>query len=287
MSDDYLPKTYMSGVAKDPLLTRDEERALISSYKDPDNPSQNVELVAKGQALKDRNILIVKNLRLVISIAKRYKNRGISLQDLVQEGNTGLIKAANKFDPTRGVKFATYASYWVKQAITRSLAEHKRLIRIPVYLTEDLTKISKAYSILQEKNIQVSPENIAKYAEVDLVRVQRLYSACADILSLDFDSDGCLALKDMLADQSINLDKEPKDLELAKALLNKFDGIASLYKEIICMKRGLFSRPKMYLYEMAEIMGTTSEQIKEIDLYGLRILRSHYILKKSKTSDAP
>lgn len=281
MSDDFLPKRYMKYAAKDPLLTKEEELKLIISFKDPSNPSKNVDLSTNRQALKQRNILISKNLRLVISIAKRYKNRGIPLQDLVQEGNVGLIKAANKFDPTRGVKYATYASYWVKQAITRALAEHKRLIRIPVYLTEDLTKISKAYSILQDKNIQVSPENISKYSGVDLVRIQRLYSACSDILSLDKEVDGVLALKDMLADKNVKTKHEPGAVRLARALINKFEDMPSIYRETICLRRGLFSRPKFYLYEIADVMGSTIDQIKEIDVYGLRLLRSNYIIKNS------
>ena len=169
-------KIYLKEIGRVPLLTAEEEIRLAEEMASPD----------KNVAAKARKRLSEANLRLVVSIAKRYVGRGMQFLDLIQEGNLGLIKAVEKFDHTKGFKFSTYATWWIRQAITRAIADQARTIRIPVHMVETITKVKKVQSQLLHKNgHDPSPEEIADDLDMPVERVREIMRIAQDPVSLE------------------------------------------------------------------------------------------------------
>ena len=169
-------KIYLKEIGRVPLLTSEEEIQLAEKM------SSGNEKDAKKQEKR----LAEANLRLVVSIAKKYVGRGMSFLDLIQEGNMGLIKAVEKFDYTKGFKFSTYATWWIRQAITRAIADQARTIRIPVHMVETITKVKKVSSQLLHKNgHDPSPEEIAKELDMSVERVREIMRIAQDPVSLE------------------------------------------------------------------------------------------------------
>ena len=171
VSDDSV-RLYLREIGKIPLLTSEEELALAQR------------VVAGDKDAKDK--MAEANMRLVVSIAKRYVGRGLDLLDLIQEGNTGLLRAVEKFDPDKGFKFSTYATWWIRQAITRAIADQARTIRIPVHMVETINKLLRTQRRLtQELNREPTNEEIAKEMEIDVEKVEHIMKIKQDISSLD------------------------------------------------------------------------------------------------------
>jgi RNA polymerase primary sigma factor len=165
-------RLYLREIGKIPLLTAEEELALAQ------------QVVAGDKGAKDK--MAEANMRLVVSIAKRYVGRGLDLLDLIQEGNTGLLRAVEKFDPDKGFKFSTYATWWIRQAITRAIADQARTIRIPVHMVETINKLLRTQRRLtQELNREPSNEEIAKEMEIEVDKVEHIMKIKQDISSLD------------------------------------------------------------------------------------------------------
>ncbi|HEX5455797.1 MAG TPA: sigma-70 family RNA polymerase sigma factor, partial [Candidatus Saccharimonadales bacterium] len=165
-------RLYLREIGKIPLLKPDEELALAQR------------VVAGDKRAKDQ--MAEANMRLVVSIAKRYVGRGLDLLDLIQEGNTGLLRAVEKFDPDKGFKFSTYATWWIRQAITRAIADQARVIRIPVHMFETINKLLRTQRRLtQELNREPTNEEIAKAMEMDVAKVEHIMKIKQDIHSLD------------------------------------------------------------------------------------------------------
>src|SRR3990167_6257790 len=165
-------RLYLREIGKIPLLTAEEELALAKKVKSGDKRAKD----AMAEA----------NMRLVVSIAKRYVGRGLDLLDLIQEGNTGLLRAVEKFDPERGFKFSTYATWWIRQAITRAIADQARTIRIPVHMVETINKLLRTQRRLtQELNREPTNEEIAEAMEIDVDKVEHIMKIKQDISSLD------------------------------------------------------------------------------------------------------
>jgi RNA polymerase primary sigma factor len=256
-------KQYLKEIGTYPLLTAEQELLLA-------------ERVARGE-LPARQKLIEANLRLVVSIAKRYSNQGLPLLDLVQEGNIGLMRAAQKFDYRRGFRFSTYATWWIRQAITRAVAEHSRTIHIPVHIVEMIYKIKRAARrMYQEQGIEPLPEQLASEVGLPKDRVIELLSVSEQPISLDAPvaEDEQYHLADTLEDLS---SAPPVDLlsqriqreyiERAMTVLNPRE------RTIIEMRYGLCDGHTHTLDDVSVAFQLTRERIRQIEVKALRKLR--------------
>jgi RNA polymerase primary sigma factor len=203
-------RLYLSQMGQFPLLSKDEEIALAKKISEGD--------------MEAKNALINSNLRLVVSIAKHYANSGVPIQDLIQEGNIGLAHAAEKFDYTKGFKFSTYATWWIKQAITRAIADQSRNIRIPVHVAETLTKINRArHELAQSLGREATDEEVAKELKMSLEDIQRYSALPLSTTSLDQpvgDDDGD-EMSNFVADPSSDDETDSIDLEDNLNLISK------------------------------------------------------------------
>src|SRR5690606_20716662 len=181
------------------------------------------QLVAEGERAKD--LFIRANLRLVVSIARRYVRSGMPMLDLIQEGNTGLVRAVEKFDYLRGYKFSTYATWWIRQAISRAIAQQERTVRLPVHLVEDVNRMRNvARQLTRESGTEPEPEQIAAAMDVPAERVRELIRWSQDTVSLDtpVGDDGDTNLGDLVADSDV---PSPEDVVLAAMERNRIEGL--------------------------------------------------------------
>ena len=270
---------FIDSLSNHSILTREQERALTDLYK-VDDTHENKELT--GQALKARNDLITNNVRLVMNIANHYKNRGIAFDDLVSEGYIGLIKAADKFDPSKGNKFSTYATYWIRQAITRAISDQSRTIRIPVHLIEDMTIISKAYKQLLPDVAHITPELISKHTGISLKKVRILMQVMQEPISLQTPTtDNQLCIEDLISYTPDNTEIETKgnaldNLELALEKLPKRE------RDTLKLRLGIGTSANT-LGEVAKILNITRERVRQIEIRALRMLRSNFIFNEASS----
>jgi RNA polymerase primary sigma factor len=256
-------KQYLKEIGSYPLLTAEQELRLA-------------ERVASGDMQAGRQIM-ESNLRLVVSIAKRYSNQGLPLLDLIQEGNIGLMRATQKFDYKRGFRFSTYATWWIRQAISRAIAEHSRSIHIPVHVVELIYKIKRvARRLYQEQGVEPLPEVIAAEVGLPRERVVELLGASEQPVSLDapMADDEEYHLADMLEDQShtpppnqVAQQMQRDYIEQAMEVLNPRE------RTIIEMRYGLKDGHSLSLDEVSVIFHLTRERIRQIEVKALRKLR--------------
>ncbi len=225
-----------------------------------------------------RNKLAEGNVRLVISEAKRYMNRGLDFGDLVQEGNLGLLKAIDKYDYRKGFKFSTYATWWIRQAITRAVADHSRTIRIPIHMIETITKINKAQkALLQEKGRQPSIEEIAEYLEMPISRVEKALSVAKEPLSMDkpIGSDGETSLGEIIYDESaLTAEDELKIQSLRERLNMALKMLSPRERKVIELRFGLDGKKPRTLEEVAQEMNLTRERVRQLEVQALEKLRN-------------
>lgn len=256
-------KMYLRGIGQINLLTSDEEKIIAEKAKNGDT-------VARDQ-------LIESNLRLVVSIAKKYMNRGLSFLDLIQEGNIGLMKAVDKFDYSLGYKFSTYATYWIKQAISRAIANQGRTIRIPVHMYEDIGKVRKTETeLIQTLHHKPSDAEIAKAMNVKLDFIKEVRSYMADTTSLDIQvgDEEDTTIGSFIEDTSI---EGPADAfgqdELHSALMSVLHTLDDREAEVIAMRFGLGGVKPMTLEDIGKKFGVTRERIRQIETKAMRKLR--------------
>lgn len=256
-------KAYLKSIGNHPRLNFDQEKELSVKALKGDQDAINE--------------LVSCNLLLVVPIAKRYYGCGLPLLDLIQEGNLGLIKAAQKYDGTKGWRFSTYATYWVRQSISRALGDQSRTIRIPANMVELLGKIRKATNELILKNHrQPTDEEIAKYLNEDLEKVQTILDISQAVSSLDVavDEDGETSVGDLVADHNAesgysNLVKEANS-QIVRAVL---DTLPTRESEIMKMRFGIDQEKAMTLEEVGKVYGITKERIRQIENKAIRKLR--------------
>ena len=264
-------RLYLREIGKIPLLSAEEELALAKR------------VVAGDKDAKDK--MAEANMRLVVSIAKRYVGRGLDLLDLIQEGNTGLLRAVEKFDPDKGFKFSTYATWWIRQAITRAIADQARTIRIPVHMVETINKLLRTQRRLtQELNREPTNEEIAAAMEIEVDKVEHIMKIKQDISSLDAsirDDEEESVLADFIEDEDTISPEESATNQLLKEQVK--DMLAALTEreqKIIKLRFGLEDGKQHTLEEVGQEFSVTRERIRQIEAKALAKLRKHKDARK-------
>jgi RNA polymerase primary sigma factor len=290
-------RMYLKEIGKVPLLSGEEEvllaRRIESGVHAADRLAELVEklgsldsvpwddrrgeqrTVADGR--KAKKVLIEANLRLVVSIAKRYRNRGMAFLDLIQEGNLGLMRAVDKFDYTKGFKFSTYATWWIRQAITRAIADQARTIRIPVHMVETINKVGRVQrQLLQELGREPTVEELAGRVEMSPARVREILRIGQDTVSLEqpMGEEEDFSLSDTIEDEAAVV---PADAA-ARALLNEaikdaLDDLTERERQVVRLRFGLEDGQVRTLEEVGKEFGVTRERIRQIESKVLAKLR--------------
>lgn len=262
MSDDPV-KLYLKEIGSYPLLTIDEEIALAKRIEAGDESA--------------KKSLAESNLRLVVSIAKRYVGRGLSFLDLIQEGNLGLIKAVDKFDYTKGYKFSTYATWWIRQAITRSIADQSRTIRIPVHMSEVINKTYRvSRTLLQELGREPTEQELAEAMNLPVEKVREILKVSADPISLDtpIGEEDDSHLGDFIKDDTI---VGPEDAAAYSVLQDQISKLLETLTEreqrVLILRFGLKDGRTRTLEEVGKEFNVTRERIRQIEAKALRKLR--------------
>ena len=264
-------RLYLREIGKIPLLNAEQELALAQR------------VVAGEKDAKDQ--MAEANMRLVVSIAKRYVGRGLDLLDLIQEGNTGLLRAVEKFDPDKGFKFSTYATWWIRQAITRAIADQARTIRIPVHMVETINKLLRTQRRLtQELNREPSNEEIAKAMEIEVDKVEHIMKIKQDISSLDAsirDDEEDSVLSDFIEDEDTVSPEESATGQLLKEQVKDMLGaLTEREQKILKLRFGLEDGKSHTLEEVGQEFSVTRERIRQIEAKALAKLRKHRDAKK-------
>jgi RNA polymerase primary sigma factor len=264
-------RLYLREIGKIPLLTSPEELALAQ------------QVVAGDKGAKDK--MAEANMRLVVSIAKRYVGRGLDLLDLIQEGNTGLLRAVEKFDPDKGFKFSTYATWWIRQAITRAIADQARTIRIPVHMVETINKLLRTQRRLtQELNREPSNEEIAEAMEIEVDKVEHIMKIKQDISSLDAsvrDDEEDSVLADFIEDEDTITPEESATNQLLKEHVKDMLGsLTEREQKILRLRFGLEDGKSHTLEEVGQEFSVTRERIRQIEAKALAKLRKHKDARK-------
>ena len=272
VSDDSV-RLYLREIGKIPLLNAEEELALAKRVVEGDKRA------------KDK--MAEANMRLVVSIAKRYSGRGLDFLDLIQEGNTGLLRAVEKFDPDKGFKFSTYATWWIRQAITRAIADQARTIRIPVHMVETINKLLRTQRrMTQELNREPTIEELGKELEMEPEKVEYVIKIKQDITSLDAgvgrdgeDEDSVLG--DFIEDEDGATPEESAANQLLKEQVQSIlSTLSDREQKIVKMRFGLENGKSHTLEEVGQEFAVTRERIRQIEAKALAKLRKHKDAKK-------
>ena len=257
-------KTYLKEIREIPLLTPQEEIELSKRIKKGDEQA--------------RKKMIRSNLRLVINIAKKYTYLGIPLLDLIEEGNLGLMKAVDRFDPKKGFRFSTYGAWWIKQSITRSMVEHGRLIRVPVYMNELITKWKKTKELLSQKLKRLpTDQEISRKLKLSENKVQQINfwtQTTTSSLEAPVGDEGESQVIDLVEDQSAALPDATIEHMLDKERVdNLLDRMSSREREVLDMRFGLADGKSHTLAEVADKLGVSRERVRQIEEEALKKLR--------------
>ena len=267
-------RMYLREIGKIPLLSLEKETELAEKAMQGD------------QRAKDK--MAEANMRLVVSIAKRYSGRGLELLDLIQEGNTGLLRAVDKFDPSKGFKFSTYATWWIRQAITRAIADQARTIRIPVHMVETINKLMRtSRRLTQELNREPTNQELAKEMDMDVEKIEYIQKIKQDITSLDagIGRDGEegeeSTLGDFIEDEDTASPEESATVQLLKEQVREIlSTLSDRERKILEMRFGLSGTKSHTLEEVGLEFAVTRERIRQIEAKALMKLKKHKDSKK-------
>ena len=256
-------RMYLKEIGKIPLLTSEEEMEVAKRLAEGDEAAHNT--------------MVEANLRLVVSIAKRYVGRGLPLLDLIQEGNLGLIKAVGKFDYTKGYKFSTYATWWIRQAISRAIADHARTIRIPVHMVETINRVSRAsHELVQDLGRDPTSSEIAKRLHISTEKVEEIMRVAQEPISLEtpVGEEDDSHLGDFIQDEDAS---EPADAATYAMLREQLAGVLKTLtpreEKVLCLRYGLVDGRMHTLEEVGDEFQVTRERIRQIEAKALRKLR--------------
>ena len=265
-------RMYLKEIGQVKLLTADEEIELAKRVSEGDKKA------------KDR--LTEANLRLVVSIAKKYSGRGLHILDLIQEGNTGLIRAVDKFDYTKGNKFSTYATWWIRQAITRAIADQARTIRVPVHMVEVINKATRCNrKLVQELGREPTLEEIAAELNLPIEKIIEANRTAADTLSLDMpvgDEEDTTIGSFVEDDNTPGPVDAPSNAMLSEALTEILGTLTEREADVLRMRFGMYDGRTHTLEEVGQIFGVTRERIRQIENKAIRKLRHPSRAKKIK-----
>lgn len=297
-------RMYLKEIGKIPLLTLDEEtelaklvvdgrdaRSKLEKIEADDQNTVSIEeyeklqdIVEKADQAKDK--LVNANLRLVVSIAKRYLSRGLQFLDLIQEGNMGLIKAVDKFDYNKGFKFSTYATWWIRQAITRAVADQARTIRIPVHMVETINKLVRVQrQLVQELSREPTPEEVAERMEISVEKVQQIQRIAQEPISLEspVGEEEDSSLGDFVSDPHA---LDPYEYTAKMKLREELDAVLATLTEreerVLRLRFGLIDGRQRTLEEVGREFNVTRERIRQIEAKALRKLKHPSRSKKLK-----
>lgn len=278
-------RMYLKEIGRVPLLSADEEILLAQQIEAGAKDDASYKEMKAGEKAKQK--LIDANLRLVVSIAKRYVGRGMLFLDLIQEGNLGLIKAVDKFDYTKGYKFSTYATWWIRQAITRAIADQARTIRIPVHMVETINKLIRiSRQLLQDKGREPLPEEIAEGMGISVERVREIQKIAQEPVSLEtpIGEEEDSHLGDFIEDQdAIAPDDAASYILLKEQIEDVFSCLTDREQQVLVLRFGLKDGKPRTLEEVGQHFNVTRERIRQIEGKALTKLRNRG--KRDKIKD--
>ncbi len=257
-------RLYLNDISNKPLLTKEDEIQYSRKF-----------LMGDSSAKK---VLVESNLRLVVSIAKKYHAAQMSLNDLIDEGNIGLMTAVDKFDPEKGFRFSTYATWWIKQTIERAIHNQNRTIRLPVHVSKEINTLLRAHrELMKANNSEPTQDDIAKELNKDINEISSLLSSEINVVSLEQtlgDSDNSNTVAYLVADEQIAAPGAETDNEdMIKLTSMILDKIHPRDREIICRRYGLMGYEPHTLQEVADSVGLTRERIRQLQIKTLKTLK--------------
>ncbi len=274
---------YLKEIGKIPLLKAEEEVKLANQVQammsliDKDNLTpEEKQIILRGK--KARQKIAQANLRLVVSIAKKYHNRGLSFLDLIQEGSLGLIKGIEKFDPSKGYKFSTYAYWWIRQGITRAIANQGRIIRLPIHITQELNKVKKVTRELSQDLARTPTEQeIADKLDIKVSRLRKIKQAGRNTkpgsLNLIIDENQT-ELEQLLAADAPSPNDVLDENDLRTRINRLLNNLSPRQKDVIVMRFGLDNSKPLTYQEIGDRCGISRERVRQIKNRGMRILKT-------------
>ena len=258
-------KSYFREIGTKKLLSSEQEKKLTALVKAGD--------------FNARQQMVEHNLRLVVNIAKRYVNRGLDLLDLIEEGNLGLMHALEKFDPERGFRFSTYATWWIRQSIDRAIMNQSRTIRLPVHVVKELNSIHRVMRATDgDKNPRLSAENAAARLGISVESVRKTLRQNERTISLDtpLDIDPGLSIGELIEDDKLPPDEILEELQLKEIVMKWIGELSDRQREVIVKRYGFNGEEEMTLECLAQGLGLTKERIRQIQIEALRQLRNRF-----------
>ena len=278
--------SYLKEIGRTPLLKSEEEvklanqiQAMLPLLEKEDLTPEEQKIVRQGQLAKRK--MTQANLRLVVSIAKKYQNRGLSLLDLIQEGSIGLMRAAEKFDPSKGYKFSTYSYWWIRQAMTRAIANYARTIRLPIHITQDLNKIKKVNRELSQKlGRKPTDAEVAEALDIDLTKLRSLAESARMTRPRSLNAtidENQTELGQILPDDSASPSDFVAERETVSKIQGLLDTLSPKQRDVIILRYGLKDGRTMTYEQIGNVCGISRERVRQIKNKAMKQLKKRAI----------